>query len=79
MGARRNDPYAVSDWLTKIRTMLAEFERTGIHLSGEQVGDVRAILLKLQFKALRLEHEVSRLRWNEAARNDRARLVAEGG
>ena len=66
--------YEVSDGLTEMRRFLADFEETGVSLSDAAVRGFRAQLKELTISARRMEHEVSRHRWNEQARSDLKRL-----
>ena len=69
--------YDVTDSLTTIRRWLAEFEGSGVTLSGDDVRELRRQLAAVTTCARRLEHEVSRHRWNEQARADRRKLAEQ--
>lgn len=68
--------YDLSEGLMTLRRWLAEFEQTGVTLSGADVRELRKQLSPLTTTARRLEHEVSRHRWNALAQAD-SRALAE--
>ena len=69
--------YEVSDGLMAFRRWFAEYDQTGITLSGEDVRELRRQLGALTTAARKLEHEISRHRWNEHARTDLKRLAEQ--
>ena len=67
----------LSDRLYSMRRALADHDQGGVILSGDQVRGFIAELKNLGVLAQQLENEVSRHRWNEAARKDLARIATE--
>jgi len=69
--------YDLSDGLMILRRWLAEYEGTGVTLSGEDVRELRKQLQPLTTMARQMEHELSRHLWNERARSDLRRLAEQ--
>lgn len=69
--------YDLSDGLTALRRWLADYEGTGVTLSGEDVRELRRQLSPLTTMARKMEHEVSRHRWNELAKADLRKLAEQ--
>lgn len=67
--------FDLSDGLLALRRWLAEFEGTGVTLSGEDVRELRRQLSPLTTMARNMEHEISRHRWNERAKADLRKLA----
>lgn len=65
------DLYQVSDALYEMRRRFSDYESCGVVLDGDQVRQLRAELKELGVSAQANEHEISRHRWNDAARRDR--------
>lgn len=64
--------HEVSDALSKIKTQLNDGGHGGVYVSSEEVIQLAAELDHLTRCARRLENEVSRHRWNDAARHEQA-------
>ncbi|KQZ87227.1 hypothetical protein ASD64_07250 [Mesorhizobium sp. Root157] len=62
--------YQVSDGLFQLRRALVSHEATGVTLSAEQVQLMNRVLFLFGQSALKQAHEISRHRWNAAARAD---------
>lgn len=67
-----SDLYAATDGLSVIIRHLADFEHGGLVLDSEGVCELALQLKAIRVLVKRLEHEVSRHRWNEASRKERA-------
>lgn len=63
----------LSDGLTNLADDLDQFVHGGIVLDGDTVARLVAHLRTLKRRARELENEVSRKRWNRAAREEQAR------
>jgi predicted phosphoribosyltransferase len=66
-----NDLFAASEGLSVIIRHLAHFEHGGLVLDGDGVAELSLQLKAIRRLVQRLEHEVSRRRWNDGARRDR--------
>ncbi len=64
--------YEASDRLFAMGAKLADFEGSG--LTGTGIRNMRRELRAIAALAKSLEHEVSRLRWNEQARGDKRQV-----
>lgn len=68
--------YDLSDDLARLADNFGQIGRDGLTMDGETVRGIVATLRSLNRAALELEWEVSRHRWNEQSRRDRARDMA---
>lgn len=66
------DLYELSDGLFELRRMLDDYGHEARMLDPADARAFAACLKEFGAMALKLEHEVSRHRWNSAARADRA-------
>jgi hypothetical protein len=70
---------SLSDGLVELSRLLADFEHEPKVLDPEDARTLRQILRTLRLKARALENEVSRDRWDRAARRDREAAAIAGG
>lgn len=69
----KDNLYELSDCLFKLRRAIMSNEATGVALTPEQVQLLSQLLFSFGQSALKQAHEISRHRWNAAAREDRDR------
>lgn len=63
-------PPFLSDRLKRLVDLFAPTSMT-VRLTPDDIATMRAVFVGLREQALALENEISRRRWNEAARQDR--------
>lgn len=68
--------YEVSDGLFQLRRLLADFEDSGVTMDGATTREWRNRLKELALAAKKKENEISRHRWNLAARKDQELAAA---
>jgi len=71
-------PLGLSDGLVELSRLLKDYEHEPKVLDPEDARTFRAILRELRLRARSLENEVSRHRWNAAARAERESRKAAG-
>lgn len=69
----------LSDHLTRLSGLLADFEHEPRVLEPSDARTLRQVITGLRIEARKMENELSRHRWNEQARRDRAALPVIGG
>lgn len=66
----------LSDDLARLAANFDQFAHGGLTMDSETVHGIVTVLRNLRKAARQMENEVSRLRWNEAARRERTQLSA---
>ncbi|PYE86885.1 hypothetical protein [Phyllobacterium leguminum] len=69
---RQPNTFELSDRLKHLEQIFARFEEKGVNVSPRGVDALMRTLKEFRETAMALENEVSRHRWNDAARRERA-------